>query len=452
MALEVKFFTSFNKRDNSTKVPSGKSQSFMGEFFEGFSILSPVIRFNNGVANVGITTCEYAQIPIFGRYYHVTDWSYESGLWICSMEVDDLASFKTQILATSAYIMYATSGYNANIVDNRLSCPESIQIANNATNLLTISETGTYVLQTVCKDTTPPTGGTGCYYLNAYTFGQVLEAMGTDEVMEQMNQFFSGAAKNGLVCANWLPFSTETLGLISGGSVVVGQWDSGISAHLTASPYYTTSTSVPIPWVYDDFRRSSQFCKLVLWLPFIGQVELNIELFRNAISVLVGFTMDLVTGDFTYIIKGNEGHGEMSMSGSCGASIPISTVQTNWGGFGSTVMGALGSAVTANAGGTVTGVFNAVGNLMTPITTNTGGYTGRSCMAYDGNISCTIYQKNTSDNPADMASTIGRPVYSVGQLSDYTGYVQTVNASVAAGFESETKRINSMLDGGIYIE
>ena len=58
---------------------------------------------------------------------------------------------------------------------------------------------------------------------------------------------------------------------------------------------------------------------------------------------------------------------------------------------------------------------------------------------------------NTSDNPADMAASHGRPVRAVQGV--VSGYNQFVNASVNCNAPDEIKsRINSMLNGGFFYE
>lgn len=113
MAVTVKFWT-FNKKKNSTKVPTAlPSYTFDCQLKTEATLTEPVIELNTGSA----TSCTYAQIGDFGRYYFIREWRYDRGLWTAYLEVDVLASYKSSIGSQTLYVARSASSYDGDIKD-----------------------------------------------------------------------------------------------------------------------------------------------------------------------------------------------------------------------------------------------------------------------------------------------------------------------------------------------
>lgn len=111
--IQIKFYT-FNKRTNSTKVPTGSGSIYNCTLKDDTSILEPVIRLQT---SNNVKVYNYAYIADFGRYYFVTDIVSSKGFWEISLKVDTLASEKTGIGAMSAYVIRAASESDEYILD-----------------------------------------------------------------------------------------------------------------------------------------------------------------------------------------------------------------------------------------------------------------------------------------------------------------------------------------------
>ena len=59
---------------------------------------------------------------------------------------------------------------------------------------------------------------------------------------------------------------------------------------------------------------------------------------------------------------------------------------------------------------------------------------------------------NTTVDPSTVAAAIGRPLNAVRTLSSLSGYVQTEDASVSADNDEMSDQINTLLDGGVFLE
>ena len=112
MAIAVTFYN-FNKKENSTERPSGSGTTYNVVLKDGCSIERPAIELNSKPSSF----YTYAYISDFSRYYYVSDWNYFRGTWTASLSVDVLATFKSQIGASSVYVLRSSNTYDPEIKD-----------------------------------------------------------------------------------------------------------------------------------------------------------------------------------------------------------------------------------------------------------------------------------------------------------------------------------------------
>ena len=121
-----------------------------GVLREASSLIHPSITFTSDI----IPTFNYVYIPIFNRYYYVTDiTSIKNKLWQMSLTVDVLMTYKEALLACTGYIDRNENEYNGLIPDSMISLEkgETIETAF-VTNELFEDAGGTYVLQGLLVD------------------------------------------------------------------------------------------------------------------------------------------------------------------------------------------------------------------------------------------------------------------------------------------------------------
>lgn len=106
----------FSKRPNSTKLPTGTPVTYHVNMIDTTSIINP--KFSLKLPqNETFINKNYAYIPYFGRYYFITDISYDLGLWIISMKCDVLATAKAQIGASMQYVIRSASQFDGHVID-----------------------------------------------------------------------------------------------------------------------------------------------------------------------------------------------------------------------------------------------------------------------------------------------------------------------------------------------
>ena len=114
MAFTVNFYN-FSKRENSTKRPAGNGNQFSCNIKMPSGVLNPVIELST---TTNMTQYNYCKIAHFqDRYYFVSDWVSDHGLWIAHLKVDVLATYKTDILASTQYVLRSASKSNLTIPD-----------------------------------------------------------------------------------------------------------------------------------------------------------------------------------------------------------------------------------------------------------------------------------------------------------------------------------------------
>lgn len=107
----------FTKRKNSTKRPNDTGTIINCYLKDDCGALTPVIVYQPTTTAQNPSDWNYAYIGSFDRYYFVNDWVYNNGLWYAYLSCDVLASYKTQIGASTQYVVRSSATFDTNIVD-----------------------------------------------------------------------------------------------------------------------------------------------------------------------------------------------------------------------------------------------------------------------------------------------------------------------------------------------
>ena len=245
----VNLYSGFSKRINSTKLPNVTPVEKEGTLRSPCSVTSPEIAFKTMGQNSPSSFC-YAYIPKFGRYYFITDWIADGALWVCKMNEDCLASWRTNIGNTSAYIERSASMYDGKVIDNLYPCDTDYTIVN--TSLASdwysvIPSAGCFVVGIICKASTyygsSIVGGSVTYYVMTpenlrslihYLYsGTFLDDNGfpvQQTTLQQMSNEVAKAFVNPsqyIVSCMWFPFSIEAFSRGGDQDIQVGYYDLG---------------------------------------------------------------------------------------------------------------------------------------------------------------------------------------------------------------------------------
>ena len=469
--MNIKVWTSFTKRRNSTKQPtSGTTVTCVLK--EETSIENPSFILNTPIAN-------YTYVEAFGHYYFVDDViNINAGMCelVCSMDV--LASYKSDITSYTAFVERAESSYDVWINDPALSQKQLYYSDTMHTTSLStfFSQTGCFVVECLAKNQGVVLYATS--NLEPYKYilapGVYTTQDKNDWIQSRISQAFDLDVYIGGV--KWMPFSASDMGSALSGTFPIGPVD--IAAALGGSWDYTvykvpqigpssnktTSVSLTLPSSgnFGDFRDCSpKFTQYNLYLPGCGLVTLDPAVIGYAIqqskTIYVDIWCDLISGEITYRLRLGANASDIGRySGNISVDVPIGksavdTVKSAKMVAGSIGAGAAAGGVWGALGGALVGGIEAIYNHMTPDTNMIGGAGNKAELAnISGSIHLTRRQFGAKDFPTAVA---GRPLMQNVALSTLSGFVKCGNASVPVNAHAADRdAINNFLNSGFYIE
>lgn len=492
-------FGTFSKRRNSTKQPSVLSDQRTVKLKDLTSVDAPTFILTGNDFNYN-----YAEWD--NCYYFITDIrSMHNNLIEVDCVIDPLATYKSDILASTQYVLYSSAQGNTWLADTRIPVLKSTQVSKSSATLPFINTNGIFILSVVGKgDSGTGVGGCEIFAVNKSTLNELIEKI-SDWQTDAFNnsralinpQSYTGqdfgsaintlndtvasigeALLDGSIIGNawqiaaqcirsciWVPFDiTQFTG--DSGRIYLGSMDTEKAGFKVDAKPFTGSFSVSIPWHYSDWRRS--YCEDVyLFLPLVGMVGLSSDNLTHASSVTVKYSVTPTDGNVSYqIIAGNEIIG--SYGGNAATNYPIGiNQQASAGEVLTTALHGIEHAVAEAVDGGLN-VATGAGELITGLTmatydtknvqmstnlTTIGGIGGGSGVGLDLNVTCYTVAHDTIISPSDMQQTMGLPTMKPLQLSSLTGFCQCANAHVEApAMAHELDAIDLFLNSGFFIE
>lgn len=477
-------FGKVSKRRNSTRVPAlvELPDAEMASLKDGTSLRNPVFILNHS----GIPDWNYCRWD--SRYYFITDIVAErNDLFSVKCTLDVLATYKADILATNAFVLYDNSG-NSEIVDKRLSVKTSAT-SQASTGTLDIFEVGYSIILGIVGNNT-----TGMYALTLQEARELMNEMSTwqntampepDEpawdpdpddlslILQNIGESifnFADALRfyfRQLVATGKAPDCIKSAILVpvppsdfNGTStrIFLGEYDTGLTGKLltpTTNAYATCTVS--IPWQANEWRRNSPYHNFYLSLPYLGVVSLPASEIMDATSLTVSCFVSpngglcykvFKTGTFDDIAQytGNCSTSYMIGASNVSALTAATSLVTSVGAAAAGIMNpALGVGIGAAS------IAGIMGNLQPLPSSVSGG--GGVAFTSAGIVSLWSVFHDTTVSPSSVVQSIGLPSMQQKTLSSCSGYVQCSEASVSCAADAEDiTAINSFLNGGCFIE
>lgn len=403
--MTIKFYTGFSKRINSTKRPTGNAQlTLEGDLRDATSVEKPVIKIKN-MGATSPTPYIYAYIEKFSRYYFVSDWVYETGFWYCHLTEDYLASWKTYIGSTNAYIDRASSQYDGNIIDTRYTTKTDYvqqSVIMNSDYYEYNIHGGTFILGVIDSnnETDSQAGGAVTYYvltpaqckalvhyllsddfLNYAGFPQVT-TIAQDLSHETAKAFIK--PMDFIVSCMWYPMPVSAFTNASDIQITVGYWQIATSiatgkllqAICTTGFVYATLPSHPQAETRGNYLNFAPYSRMSVEIPPFGLIPIDLS-YRTQGNVLIGiYYIDTMTGMATMTLHLKEAmQGALPYDGvivgeaSAMMGVPVNLSQVNGNYLGAISEGVqaiasvdlLGGAIgmmTGGVGGALKGAIN----------------------------------------------------------------------------------------------
>ena len=468
--MTVTFYT-FSKRVNSTAQPtSGTDYSCIIK--EGCSVMRPSIRLK--YAGTNPTAYNYAYLADFGRYYWIRDWFFVDRQWEAELEVDVLASYKSQIGSSSQYVVRSASSFNNDIVDGLYPTLFEPWVQSTHAGIWSISDQNTISNQTYVISTMGKSGLQQYYLCNGDTMQTVANeifsaSIWSSSLFDAVTEDILKAAaqpENALASVQWLPLTWSQVSADGDAATTIefSFYDlTGLTNLRTITPQHvrTLFSDIAIPThpqlsTRGGFLSGNTFTKMELFIPGLGTIAIDADKCVTCNQIEIEYRVNLATGAATFrlIAQKKEADNTISRSNVLGVyeskvsvDMGYGTTRFDMGGIAQGVLSGIGAAMTGNFIGATSGLITAAAAAV-PQTTilNTSGSRG----AYQSNaeLLCRFYRL-VDEDLADR----GRPLCKVKQISTLSGYVQCADATLALACTSqELNEILGFMNGGFFYE
>lgn len=441
----------FDKRDNSTKRPAD-GLAVEGLLRNASGVTAPTFDFqiDNPIQY------NYFYIPIFGRYYWLTEWTRSDGLWTASMQVDVLASWRDQIGASRQYVTRSSAESDGAVIDNYYPTKTSPVTLRTLTEIKNFSGI-TYVVGVVGEGSTSAVtyytmteeefknfsdvlmrGG----YLDPLDFGNLT----LDFVKTVFNPF------QYIVSVMAFPFTDSFSTPVS---VRFGWFDSGIlAAPIRYRNTFSSRTEISVPkHPQGDYHNSNAFSKYSIFHPIFGEIVLDADIISDFDTITADIVADPVTGNGYLYIHAVKNYTEEIQIGFATAQIgqPVQISQLSAGNpltAAGTVVGSVANALSKNYIGALQGIGSAASSMLPSLQLK--GCNGNVASFKVRNfVLQAVFYLQTDTDPANH----GKPLCKVRTISSIPGYIQCekpdINAPATAG---ELESIKSYMEGGFFFE
>ena len=455
-----------NKRKNSTLQLSPASR-FDIYLKDGCSMIDPIFILSLDTE----VFPKWAEVYFDDRYYFVTDIvQVRNNLFEIHCHVDVLATWKAAILNTPAFVEHYTHS-NVIIPDQRLGMKATATRAEATATVGNLDYTsGTYVVNI--------TGETnnGAFKVGSYSDMVDLIPVWSDIWTDISSNFTSDWLENiclvagnllysGDVCKNlrdawWTPWK---LSGNTGNRLVIGKYRTNVVGQYMEG-VHLEPTSVNIPWQFSDWRNASPYTKIFLQLPLVGTIPISVSDVYGISYLTIRYWVSKVDGTFTVYVYADDkeiystsgdatSHFMIGRGGAITGSIIGTGAKTALGVAAGIASGGVGGALAA-AGAVASGAFS-----MLDTGASGGGLSGASSGCTLGTVKCFTICHDTAEAPSNISAVGGTPALITMNTLPTSGYVQTRGFSFKAdGITQgaitlqEIEEINSLLDGGIYVE
>ena len=468
MSFKVNLYT-LSKRDNSTKRPTGTGTEYNCVLKDGCGILNPTIKLDLGLSS-DPSSYNYAYIAAFDRYYFIEEWYFTDRLWIASMRVDVLATYKSSIGSASLYVLRAAGDSNGNIVDTlypmKSGCSFSSTVLTNPwwTNMC-------YIVGTVSRSGNM---GSMAYYGMSGTAIQTMcqNLLDSSYIINNTNGFDLADASEALQLSLVDPIQyvkscmalpvamSDVSNIGSAAAVYAFSWDTGATGYKIAlAPYIIKTFSFSINKHPDtnsrgNYVNTSPYTLITLTMPPFGTISIDTSVTCNASTLTAEVRIDPITGKGILTVSCNS-IVLNRVEAQLGVPISLSSVTRDYVGTATSLIGGVAGAIegvaaghaAAGFAGAAMGIGNAISAIQGRASTvgTTGGFaSGMGDFRLDHQFFRPVNDDNTHH---------GRPLCEMKTISSLSGYILVQDGDVStSGTAAEDAKIRNYLETGFYYE
>lgn len=468
-------FWAFTKKSNSTARPTATpAQSLDCKLKDQSGVLRPVLEVA-GITNP--SALNYAQISAYGRYYYVTDWTYYRGIWEASLQVDAMATYRTQIGSAEKYVLRSAYARNLNVVDTLYPAETWAvdEVTTGTFNWTRSITAGNFVLGIVNRS--QHLGMPVTYYrvttamirkMMRLMFPQPVDDWAT--ALSYTSQSLVRAIYDPMqfvTSCRWFPcpVATDTLEDMGFGNYDGNFVDADDPSPLEGNPVsnpvnwsgYQQILSLPSGWLSRAAReRSNPYCHIYIKCNPWGVVEIDPMDLTTADAIVLRAYPDYISGDGRLEIHSRTGSTLRLLhqaNAKISVDIQLANTSQNLGGVLSSLAG-IGAAAASGAGAIVS-TLAAAGSALDaaaqfqPTLSRSGGILS-GMVNLDGEGEMRI---RTNYFPPEDVTELGRPLYDVRVLSTLPGYIKCADSDISLpAYPEEIAEVENFLTGGFYYE
>lgn len=479
MAVSVTLY-SFSKNPDSTARPSG-GRDFDCTIISPSSVVSPEIRLN--LRDTNPSSYNYAEIPDFNRFYWITDWTYDAGIWTASLMVDVLATYRDQIGDSEQYVVRSAAEGDGFIMDTLYPTTDQYTISTTPISGQPFFKdlvNGEYILGVVGAGQSGLQMGAVTYYAmsppafaafadNLFNDDEWIKLTKTDEVavpdgnggviktdvevnLSTLKTEFNPAQY--IVSCMWLPF-VPTEG--SAGSEIKLGWWSIPAGVVSVSGWYEKTFTVTVP-AHPQLARGyylhmPPYSRYTLVFPPFGTIPLDGSYFVQAATLNLNIRVDLISGQGSLTITTPAGAVIGRYSAQIGVPISVGQLLSRETAAGLSAAAGIAGGVASAAMGDFAGAIKSAGSAIAeaftwqlPQMTIKGGSGSRSEYGYTP-VLISQFARVVDDSP----KLLGKPLCKVKTLSSIPGYIMVTKPEIdLKATSAEIEKVKEAMRGGFF--
>ena len=482
MAIDINLWYTFKKDKNSTKIPI---TPIRGDYFfqctlkDSCSVTNPEIIINAS-NDLEIYKCTYARIPKFNRYYFISDWRNVGKLWVATLSVDVLASYREEIGNSYQFVTRCSKEFEGTIIDTKypMKTRPNYSVVEEETigglSFVSRLDAGFFVVGIFNNDVDGV--GTVTYYgftneqfrsfCNLLMNNNFILSMGVDELSSELLKALFNPLQYIASCL-WVPLSTMPDGDATS-IIPFGYWAIKTNCKRLTKLSRTGSISFKsIPHHPQSLRgyylRTSPFSRYKMVIPAFGTFEIPSEWLYDSTQdngVICTLNIDLISGEgimeiSTYNSIAAKYITQQTHSVQVCKNIALSQRTINILQSGLEAIGGVSGILSGNVVGGVNGIASAISGVLAPtLSTRNSNQGGIGIYAEKAVLICEFHEISEEFN-----DRLGRPLCAERKISDLgkdeeqAGYIICENAELDLNcYESEHDKIIEALESGIYYE
>lgn len=463
------YMYSFSKRENSTATPTG-GDSYLCLFKDDISILNPIILLKVP-ANKTMSTMisyNYCRIQTFGRYYFVRDAVIVNNECIeFHLEVDVMASWKSNIGSASEYVLRAASDYDEDVIDNLYPVNANVSYDSSGDFNPLSGYSSTTVLGVINNKANSKRGAVTYYAVSDATMGSLMGFMlGSTSYMniqpsEASPEYIKATVNPSqyVVDCFTIPYSVTSS---TTEKIAFGWWDSpydgnvissgGVGWMIMGADASITLPKHPLFTTRGRGYRCYPYTRYTLYAGPFGEIPIDPALVTRSVSLSFNIWGNIF-GDIVLHLKAGDGTLIGKYRANCRIQYLMGQVNNDpsafWSGVANTAS-AMSSAISNPVGaiaGVTSGILSNAQNLYPQVRTFGSNVTGLE--------SSTVWKLVAEfHEPVDFDDTHrGRPLCQVKTISSLSGYILVSDPDIAIpGTAEENEKIKNYMASGFYYE